>query len=92
MSFSASWGNQEADVCQPDAASDLALEKAVLSPPLDSMADDVRAVVEECGVAAASVVGKLPSRSGLYAVSASGHVRQGDTDRSSVTIQVAEKS
>jgi predicted ThiF/HesA family dinucleotide-utilizing enzyme len=87
MSFSATW---DGEVCQSDAASDLAIEKATLSPPLEGMADDVRAVVVAAGQGAAAVVATLPSASGLYKVSAYGHVGQGAGDTSSVTINVAE--
>jgi hypothetical protein len=87
MSFSATW---EGEVCQTDAPADLALEKATLSPPLEGMADDVKAVVTAASQGAAAVVATLPSASGLYRVSAYGHVGQGAGDTSSVTISISE--
>ncbi len=93
MSFSATWGTGDSDVCQPDAATDLVIEKAVLSPPLDQLADDVKDEVHAVAEAAVILVqAAKPSPSGLYTVTASGHVRQGENDSGYVSLSIAEKT
>jgi hypothetical protein len=93
MTFSASWGSQH-DVCKPDALEDLSLENAALSPPLDILPDDVKAVVGTAASAAASLIEELPDPpSGKFNVSASGSVRQPDSATGSqVNITIYERA
>ena len=94
MSFNATWGvaDGSADVCAADANEDLVLEKATLSPLLESMAPDIRSIVEEAARAAAGLVAAIDAGAGKgYRVTVSGHARQSETDTSFISVSIAEK-
>jgi hypothetical protein len=87
MSFSMSWQNSE--VCQSDAAADLALEKASLcSPLLTSMEPEVKAAAEKGVATAVEIIGGMESQSGLYNVTISGHVGKGGN---ALNVSVSER-
>lgn len=83
MSFSVQWE----PVDPQNLDHDLSLDAGMISPPLENMAEDVKAAVAACARGAALIVSKLPGAT--FKVSAYGHVKQGEQDTSTANISIA---